>query len=309
MNDAYYTQEGERPELAALEVNMPEGYIGSKIMPITPVADKTGYVYYATLTADDAAQTSRTASAAPDATAVTTSNTTFSCLERVKRASIVPDEVKQMGGIDKADRVGAMWAKRQVMNALETSIAAELLGLSASKAWDAAKCLKDTQVALDSIRRYEGRTALVAGTKTLRIMVQNLLADDAMGSVFSRVVSGTSPAVAVEGLGLKTWLNGLAMFLGVDEVLAGDDAIWALAGTNEGKFAYVKLDASNDQLSHKWMPVFGKTFQFMPDGKNPWVIQSVPDRVNVRNLWDAYLYYDTTALNTGAAYVFEGVTV
>lgn len=306
MNDSYYTQEGERPDLAALEVNLPEGYIGTRIMPITPVADKTGTVYYNTVVADAAAQTSRTASAAPTAQAITTSNTSFSCLERVKRATIVPDEAKQMGGIEKADRVGAMWAKRQVMNAMETSICAEILGGTASDTWDDGAVLSDAQVALDSIRLYEGRTALVAASKTLRQMVQAILASDKVGPTFSRVISGTSPGVAIEGMSFKNWLNALALFLGVDEILAGDDAIWNASGYT-GKYAYCKIDTSNDPLSHKWLPVLGKTFQFMPDGKNPWVIQSVPDRVNVRNIYDAYNYFDTVALNTGAFYMVEGV--
>jgi hypothetical protein len=45
----------------------------------------------------------------------------------------------------------------------------------------------------------------------------------------------------------------------------------------------------------------------MPDGANPWVIQSVADRVNVNNLYDAYLWSDVVILNAPAVYVFEGV--
>jgi hypothetical protein len=45
----------------------------------------------------------------------------------------------------------------------------------------------------------------------------------------------------------------------------------------------------------------------MPDGKQPWVIQSVADRVNVNNLYDAYLWFDSVLMNTGALYVIDGV--
>lgn len=306
MNDAYYTQTGERPDLAALEVNPPEGYIGSRIMPIVPVADKSGTVYYATVTADDTAQTSRSAGAAPSGTQISDSSTSFTCAERVKRGQITPDEAKQMGGIEKADVVGAKWAKRQVMAALETSICAEILGGTASDQFDAAKLISDAQVALQAMRLYEGKTALVGATQTIKKIVQQCLESDVFGPAFARIVSGTSPMVAVEGMNHKSMLAGLAMMLGVDEVLAGDDTIWN-ATAYAGKFAYCKLDDGTDQLSHKWKPVLGKTFMFMPDGKQPYVIQSVADRVNVNNLYDAYCWYDTTALNTSAFYMVEGV--
>ena len=54
--DPYYTITGPRPDLAAVEVNPPEGFIGSKLIPLVNVADKTGTVYYNDVTADVAAQ-------------------------------------------------------------------------------------------------------------------------------------------------------------------------------------------------------------------------------------------------------------
>ncbi len=301
-----YTQNADRPDLAALEVNAPEGFIGPLLMPIVPVAEKAGYCTYATVTADAAAQTSRTAGSAPTGTQISDSSTTFSCLERNKRGQITPDEVKQMGGIAKAEVVGAKYAKRQVMRALETSICAEVLGQTAEDTFDAAKIQIDAQTALDDIRLYEGKTAMVGGTSTLKKVVQGILADDKQAALMSRIISGTSPAVAAAGLNFGQWMNALAMYLGIDMVLAGDSNIWAGTGYSD-KFAFIKVDASNDPLSHKWMPVFGKTFQFLPDGSQPWQITSCADLVNVNNLFTATMWYDTTALNTGAVYVFDGV--
>jgi hypothetical protein len=301
-----YTTNGERPELAAIEVNPPEGFIGSQIMPIVPVADKSGTIYYATVTSDSAAQTSRTAGTAPTGTQISDSSTSFSCLERTKRGSVVPDEVKQMGGIANAEKVGSKWAKRQVMRALETSIAAEVLGLTVSKTFDAAKLQEQSQDALDSIRLYEGQIALVSSTKTLKIMVQKILADSVQGPVFSRLITGGSPGVAAQGLNFKAWMSALEIYLGVDQVLAGDTNIWG-ATAYQGRFAFVKLDTSNDVLSHKWLPVFGKTYQFLPDGSQPWQITSVADLVAHNNHFDATMWYDTTCLNSGATYLFDGV--
>jgi hypothetical protein len=307
MNDAYYTTTGERPELAALEVNAPEGYIGTQIMPIVPVTDKSGTVYYNDLTADETAETGRAAGSGPSGTQIATTSTSFTCVEHCERGKITPDEAKVMGGIDKADLVGAKWAKRQVMNALEADICAAILGKAASTQFDPVKLLSQAQTALATIQLYEGKTALISSTATLKRMVQALLNENTMGRVFSRVVAGVNPQVAITGMNFQAWKDALALLMGVDIVLAGNDTIWNSA-TYDGHFALAKVDDGSDPLSHKWRPVLGKVFQFMPDGKQPWVIQSVADRVNVNNLYDAYLWFDSVLLNTGALYVIDGVS-
>lgn len=305
--DAYYIQnEGDRPDLAELEVNPPEGYIGSKILPVVPTVDKSGYVFYATVTADAAAQTSRTAGSAPTSTQISDSSTTYACLQYEKRGSIAPDEVKQMGGIEKAEVVGAKYAKRQVLNAYETAVCAEILGLTKEATFDPAKIMTQVQTADADIRIYDGRTTLIGSTMSLKKMVMAMLDDGTVGPVFARLISGTNNATAAAGLSFASWLNGLAIYLGVDQVLAGCDAIWN-AGTYAGKIAIAKLDDGMDELSHKWKPVLGKTFQFLPDGKSPWQITAVADRVNKNNHLDAEQWFDTTVLNSGAAYVIDGV--
>ena len=60
MNDLYYTETGERADIAAsLVPNPPHGYIGTKLMPITPMGEKSGTLYYATLPGDQPADTAR----------------------------------------------------------------------------------------------------------------------------------------------------------------------------------------------------------------------------------------------------------
>lgn len=307
MNDAYYTSEQERADLAALEVNPPEGYIGSQILPTVPVTDKSGVVYYATVTADSAAQTNRSTGAAPNGTQISASNTSFTAAEAIKRGSITPDEVKVMGGIEKADKVGAMWAKRQVMAYLEGDIRTLVLGGTKDATFDAAKVQTQVQVALQAVRRYEGESALIASTWTLKAMLQQLLADDAYGPALARLVTGSSGVEAVRGLSLDVWKQSLAIFFGVDKVLAGDDSIWNAAAV-AGRFSIAKLDDGMDELSHKWKPVLGKVFQFLPDGKNPWLIESIPDRLTKNNHYDATLWYDAVILNSSANYLFDGVT-
>ena len=302
----FYTETSERPDLAALEVNLPEGYIGTKIYPVVNVAEKAGSVAYATVTADATAETGRVAGAAPLVTQVANSATTWACTEIIKRAGVTPDEVKQMGGIEKADAVGAKWSMRQVLKARELLIAAKVLG-TADDTFDAAKLRTDMQTARQALRLYPGRTVLAASTFTVNAMVQNIAAQAGVGAAFARIVTGVNAAEAAMGLSFEAWKRGLAMFLGVDDVLAGDDDIWN-SGTYAGKFAIAKVDATNDPLSHKYIPVIGKAFTFLPDGGgNGWEVQSIGDRTLINNFYDAKLWVNVVELNAGAVYVFDGV--
>jgi hypothetical protein len=303
---SFYTETGARADLAALEVNLPEGYIGTKIYPVVPVMEKAGTLAYATVTADTTAQTGRVAGAAPSVTQIANSATTWAAVEVIDRAGITPDEAKQMGGIEKADKIGAGWAMRQVLKLREGLIAAKVLG-TADDTFDAAKIRTDMQTARQALRLYPGKTSLVASSYVLNAMVQNIAATDDIGNAFARIVTGVNSAEAAMGLSFEAWKRGLAMFLGVDEVLSGDDSIWN-AGTYAGKFAIVKTDATNDPLSHKYIPVIGKTFTFLPDGTNGWEVQSVGDRTLINNFYDAKQWVNVVELNAGAVYVFEGVS-
>jgi len=306
MTMSFYTETGPRADLAALDVNLPEGYIGTAMYPVVPVTEKAGSVAYATVKADSTAQTGRVAGAAPTATQIANSATTWSAAEIIDRAAITPDEVKQMGGIDKADAVGAKWAMRQVLKARELLIAAKILG-TADDSFDPAKLRTDMQTARQALRLYPGRTVLAASTYVLNAMVQNIAATATIGDAFARIVTGVNAAEAAMGLSFEAWKRGLAMFLGVDDVLAGDDAVWN-SSTYAGKFAIVKVDNTNDPLSHKYMPVIGKTFTFLPDGGSGWEVQSVGDRTLINNFYDAKQWVNVVELNAAAVYVFDGVT-
>lgn len=302
----YYTQTDERPDLATIEVNPPEGYIGTKLMPVAPVSEKAGSVAYATVTADSTAQTGRVAGAAPTVTQISNSATTWAAVEVIDRAAITPDEVKQIGSVEKADQIGARWAMRQVLALREGLIADVILG-TADDTFDAAKLRTDVQTAKQTIRLYPGRTVLAASTYVLNAMVQNIAATAVIGDAFARIVTGVNSAEAAMGLSFEAWKRGLAMFLGVDDVLAGDDAVWN-AGTRAGKFSLVKVDNTGDPLSHKYIPVLGKTFTFIPDGGNGWEVQSVGDRTLLNNFYDAKLWVNVVTLNSAAVYTFDGVS-
>lgn len=304
--DPYYTINGPRPDLAVLEVNPPEGYIANKIVPPVFVAEKSGPVYYHVPVADESAQTNRTPLNAPTGTAIANASTSYMCTELIKRGEISPDEAKAMGGIAKADMVGTKFAKRCVMNAVESLVATATVGRTADDTFDAGSFLAQVQAALDSTRAYYGRSTLLGATITLKRVVQALLSDESAGSVLSRLVSGISPTVAATGLNFQSWMNGLALYLGVDQVLAGDSAIWN-AGENANKVAIGKFDDGSEELVHKYEPVFARQFVFLPDGQSPWYVETIADRDTKSNKYDAVIWQNIVTLNAGAVYVLGGV--
>jgi hypothetical protein len=304
---SFYTEEGERSALQSdIEVNAPEGYIGTKMMPVVPVSEKAGSMAYATVTAETAAQTGRVAGSAPNPTQISNSAHAWACSEIIERAAITPDEVKQMGGIESADKIGFRWAMRSVLKAREALIAAVVLG-DKDATFDPAKMRTQVQTALQTLRLYPGKTVLASSSMTLKAMVQQIAGDTNAGPLFARIVTGTNSAEAVLGLSIKAWLQGLAMFVGVDEVLAGDDAVWN-AGTCAEKFSIVKVDNTNDPLSHKYLPILGKTITFIPDGTQGWELQGIADRTLINNFYDAKMWIDVETYNAGAVYTFDGVS-
>jgi len=309
MNDYYITQQGSRPDLAAIEINAPEGYIANKVLPPVIVSQKSGTVYYAGVTSDVGAQTGRSAGSAPTTTIIAALSTSYTCSEKVRRAGITPDEAKTFGGVDKAEVVGTKWAKRQVLQTLESAACAATLGTAASATFDATKILTQVQTALDAIRQYEGKTTLLTSTVTFKAMVQAMLAETSVGLMLSRVVSGGNPKAAVAGMSLESWKEAIAILFGVDQVLLGASDVWG-ASTYAGKIAIGKYDTDGDEISFKWRPVFGRSFVFLPENSTvPWEVQAVADRVNLINLITAITWQTNVVFHAGAQYVIGGITI
>ena len=309
----YKTQQGRRTDLEAMEVALPEGYIGAQLMPTFEVEDRTGTVYYqgtsGAAIAESAAETSRGASTAPGEQAIAASTTTWTCAEVIDRTYITPAEAKSMGGMGKADAVGAKVAKRNVMNAIENAIRAKVLsGVTASATFDASKFLLQVQTGLEAMRLYEGEKILYGASICIKGVIRSMLTDSQMGPVFSRIISGTAPTVALGGMNLKILTEALAVFLGVDRVVAGRDSNWNVSGY-EGRIGLMTADNSGDPLSHKWKAIYGKNYLYLPDGKQPFTIETFYDDDDLTNKYTCYANYGLVEFNSSCLYVFEGVTV
>jgi len=299
------TKRGERPDLAAVvDPNPYLGYIGNKVLPKVQVNQKTGSVYYQTLQNDSAAQTGRNAGTAPTAVNIAESATTFSTAERVKRYQVSYDESAQMG-VENADIQGALASKRSVENALEEAIAAALFEGASSTAAVGTSFITAAQGALNTIKRYPGRKALVTSYSTFNKIMRTTEVVNRFG-LSSAAVTGID-ALAIVGRNPEALKMLLASIIGVDEVLVGDDSIWGKNSARLDRVAVVALpDPSN--FSHKMGPVLGKTVIFLPDGKNEVLIQSFPEDLNLANYYDALSWFDVKVLNTGAAVILTGLS-
>lgn len=308
--EAYKTETGRREDLEAIEVNPVYGYFGTRAYPVLTTTQKTGTIYYTTLTADSAAQ----AGLARDGTELTTvrlteSSAAYSCASQEKRYAIPRDEVKQMGGIEKADRLGGMASKRSVQRALETALASQLqtVGSHQTAAHVAGSFITEAWTALNAIRLYPGKRALVVGKSVFdgimrftEVLNNFSLAAVALGGGEGKdIISGNPRA-------LQMLLQGL---IGVDEILVGDDAHWGVGVGSSGigcNAVFLALPGE-DEFSHKLDPVLGKLVQYLPDGKQPFIIESWYRDDLKENVYDAEVWYSIEEYNAEAAYVLTDV--
>jgi len=303
--ESYKTETGRREDLEAIEANPVLSYIGTRFYPVLPVSEKTGSVYYTTLTADAASQDALARGTALTPVYLTESVATFSCASVEKRYAIGRDEVKQMSGIEKADKLGGAASKRSVQRTLETALALQLqtVGGHTTAAHAAGQFLAEANVARESIRLYPGKTAFVCAftvfnaiMRYTEVLNQFSLAALMLGGGDAKDVIAGSPAA------LKMILGGM---LSVDEVIVGDDDHWGVDIGSSGigcNGVFVKLPGE-DEFSHKMDAVLGKLVQYLPDGKQPYIVESWYNDELKSNMYDAETWYSIEELNPAAAYV------
>lgn len=298
--EQYQTQTGARPDLAEIEVNAPEGYIGHILFPRCNSMEKTGDIYYKTVTADAAAQTGRSSGSAPTRTLLTDSTDSFTAAEVIKRYSIDRNEVKQMGGIEAADRLGGKAAKRSVLRAIEDAHAAALFDASSySSAEDiTGNIIFKIRDAVRSVKRYAGETALVLPWGTFEYLIQQTEVTNKLAfNGFN--FQNPSQVLSIDESVIRAMLGGL---FGIRQVLIGDDDHWSISG-QEDQLAVTKLPPA-DEFSHKLDPVLGKTFHYLPDGEDFYVESEYDGDVKVNN-YDAFAWYQVKELNSSAKVVMK----
>ena len=127
-------------------------------------------------------------------------------------------------------------------------------------------------------------------------------------SLAALALGGSSAEAILAGRpeALKMLLAGI---VGVDQVLVGDDDHWGVDVGSSGigcNAVFLSLPGE-DEFSHKMDPVLGKLVQYLPDGKQPFLIESYYDLSLKENCYDAELWYSIEEYNPEAAYVLTDV--
>lgn len=300
---SWKTENSRRPDLEALVVNPPTEYIGYKVFPSEFKTQQSGTVYYVGINGGTVAQSGRSQQGGSISKSyIASSNTTFSCSEKVGRFAIPAIEVDNMGGVEKCDEVGGKAAKRSVMAAIETAQAVAIFGGTASTyAYGSyGDFFSAADAALDHIKLYSGRTALVCAASTYRDIIK-------LPEVKERLAftgfnfADPSAVLSINADVLKSCLQGV---FGVDDILVGDDAYWA--GSHAGKAAFVKLP-SDEEMSYKMNAELGKTITYQIED-TPYAIESHPDETLRENVYDGVVYCDVKVFNVGAIGIITGIS-
>ncbi|MEI8164757.1 MAG: hypothetical protein WCG26_00195 [Chloroflexales bacterium] len=305
---------GPRPDLSKLAVNWPIEFIGTRIFPIALVTEKVGDFGYRAVVADASAESGRSAVAALGLTQISNSTKAFSVTKKEKRYVMSEDDVKGMGGIEKADIVGATASKRSVMRGFETLAAAALFTTARKNAALELAAGKEFQILglqANLIRRVKGKIGLVCSKNWL-------LAFLGLNAVQAKLqalggLSSILGAMASANAGQNDVLAGIlrvGLGLPVDVILVGDDDYWQI-GSADDTAALVMLPemSGNDAMvACKFDPLFAMSVWYLPD---PIGSPDAPFQIDTEwlpseklNAWDATGQYEIEELNsTGAACV------
>ena len=290
---SWKTQNSRRQDLEVLEVNAPEGYIGTRLYPKEKVSQKNGTIYFVPAGAKITAQSDRD----PKTGAILrnffgSSNKNYAAISTEARIAITRDEVKQFGGVDAADQYGAKAVKRAVLAKQEKAVA------DAATAGEAVTVTEGTffaaiRGACKAVKPYSGTLALVCSLEAYgKIMdleeVRSRLSFQG-GTVLDRE--------ALESLKPEVLKDMLQNVFAVQEILIGDDDFWPA-----DKIVIVKLP-SEEPLSYKQAAELGKTIAYSSDGVEVCEIESAVNTDLLVNDYTGISYFKVTEFNAGARQV------
>ena len=286
------TNTGYRPDLAALPVNAPIGFIGERFYPVENKIEKSGTTSYMELVPDSAAQTNYKPGDAPEATLIATKEVSWALADVTKRYGVPKKEVYSIGDLAKSDALGGKAAKRSVLRAIETAQMNKLFSGNAAGSIGNGTILTGIQNALSAIRLYEGPKVLACSFSAYNKLVNS--AEIAARMSFNGWLGDKD---SVLGLKPEVLISMLSNVFGISEVLIGDDAL-----TPADKFVVAALPSA-EELNYKLTPELGRTFKFMPDGGELFDLESFADEKTKTNYYDAESFYSVVEFNAGARQV------
>lgn len=309
MNSSWMTDIGRRPDLEALDVNPPIGYIGDRLYPRTKARFAAGSISGMTLPTYAAAQTSRVDGAAPSITLITNNAVSYSCTEIISRYGKTASQVMDTMDLYACDQQGATGAIRSMMYKLEQ---ARLLKAVTPVDGDynlitmsAADNILDTITsALEAIRLYQGRRVLVMGATTLQKFGRAAaLTDFYAGAPLIRRES-------FQDLRERIVTAIQSVFL-LDEVLIADESILNAAGNASaiGNYivaAVIPHENEVNEFSYTLNPELGRTVVYQPyEGLKPYMVESWPNGNTLTNEYTASTRAAVVEINAMAKRIID----
>lgn len=299
----WMTETGRRPDLEALDVNPPIGYIGSRVYPRTPSRFAAGTLSGMTLPTYAAAQTSRVDGVAPTTTLITNSEVSYTATETISRYGKTAKQVMDTMDIYRCDEQGGAAAIRSMMYTLEkkrltklvTPIASTYDNLITGQATDDILVLVDT--ALEAIRLYHGVRVLVMNIKMLHKFGRSASLANFYGSA---PVERTESMIQLK----NRVVTALQQVFLLDEILIADSSILNDAGNapvvNDNTIVAAVIPHENEvtEFSYTLTPELGRTVVYQPyEGLRPFQVESFPDMATRTNCYDAVTRSDIVEFN------------
>jgi len=316
----YPTMTGPRPDLAlAARESQADmgGYAFPQIFPILPVTERAGDFSYAVANLSNATTSvasGRENGAALVAVEVKTSDFAWTTARLEARAVVYDNEVKAYGGIEKADRHGALSAVRRAFNAVEVAAHAKIFTTARV---NAATSLADQSIiniislAAVALRPY-GSPYIIATTIGLLKFLQ-------IPEVRKAMFGSFTAAQVMNMLGDPTskdmMLNKLSLLISVKGIIIFDSDI--VTAANNDALALVALRpeamAGGEALLSiaKEKALYGFAAVYIPDGASkemPFGVSAVADGKDKANYYDAESRYSINELHTDAVRVYKMLT-
>lgn len=286
---SWKTQNSRRPELEALEVNAPEGYIGNRLFPKERVAQKTGTIYFMPVGTEVTATTDRQRGGALSRNFFGSSNKTYATGSTEARVSIPRDEVVQFGGVEAADQYGATAAKRAVM-AKQEKAAADAATAGEAVAVTDGTLFAGIRTACKSVKKYSGKLALVCSLEAYSKLMDYAEVRERLSFNGTSIMDRT----ALESLKPEVLKDMLQNVFAVQEILIGDDTFWPA-----DKIVVAKLP-SDQPLSYKLGAELGKTIAYASDGAEVCEIETAANLDLLVNDYTGISYFQVVEFNAGA---------
>ncbi len=299
------TNIGVRPDLAQLEVAWPIGFIGRFLAPPVASAETSGTFSFQSVVADAAPQEDVGWNTARTVVQIAPATASYTCARQEKVYGLTEDDVRQLGGMDAADRAGAIAAKRSVQRKFEGDVYSAIFTSARRSAAPELASGLELQIigaVAEEVTRVRGRLTLACSHKWF-------LAFCGLESVATRLQSAGAiggVVAAQQALGVVPDVVSamLRTVLPFEQILVGDSSIWGAYPEYAAIVMAPDLSAGNAILSAKLDPIYAVTMWYRPDPSADVELHADWEPNPPLNLYRAVAHYDVVELNsTGAALV------